>query len=178
MSNQVLLWFGFIAPWMTLLLMKKEDVKRFMPVALLTVISGVLVTEAGVGTGLWSVRETTFPLVMTPTYIFGTMPVVAMWVFKFTYGRFWLFVIAELVANFAYTFFLKPWLASRGILSLLSANITGFYIAGINSLLLYGYQMWQEDALVPALKNFFSTKPQPVAAKPIFKNENDRENND
>ncbi len=77
------------------MLMKKEDLKRFMPVALLTLISGVIVTEAGVGTGLWAVRETTFPLVMTPTYIFGTMPVIAIWIFTFTYGRFWLFAITR-----------------------------------------------------------------------------------
>lgn len=175
MSNQLILWSMFIVPWLSLLLMKKEDVKRFMPLGLFTLSLGIVVTEIGVTTGLWVLQETTFPLAVIPTYIYGIFPVTAMWIFKFTYGRFWIFLITELVLNISYVTILLPWIASRGIITFY-APFVSYLVAMGQGMLLYIYQMWQEDALVPAIKKLFPAKLQPAATKPLFNDEDNKDN--
>ncbi len=64
----------------------------------------------------------------------------------------------------------QPWLSHQGIW--VRINVTNFlaYLPAIvQFLLIYLYQMWQEDALVPAIKEYFSPKLQPAATKPHFK---------
>lgn len=144
MSNQVLLWSSLIIPWLTLLLMKKEDIKRFMPLTLFTITIMVIVIQIGITTGLWVIRETTFPLVTIPSYVYGVYPVGAMWIFKFTYGRFWLYLITELVVNFVLVVLVLPWLDRRGIIVFHTPLITFFIVTGVG-MLLYIYQLWQDD---------------------------------
>jgi len=146
MNNQAILWSSLIAPWLTLFLMKKEDVKRFMPLALFTLTIIVIVIQMGITTGLWVIRETTFPLVSIPTYVYGVYPVGAMWIFIFTYGRFWKYLITELVVNSLLVIFGLPWLDNRGILIFHTPLITFFIVTGVG-MLLYIYQMWQEDPI-------------------------------
>ena len=146
MNNQAILWSSLIAPWLTLFLMKKEDVKRFMPLALFTLTIIVIVIQMGITTGLWVIQETTFPLVSIPTYVYGVYPVGAMWIFIFTYGRFWKYLITELVVNSLLVIFGLPWLDNRGILIFHTPLITFFIVTGVG-MLLYIYQMWQEDPI-------------------------------
>jgi len=145
MSNQVLLWSSLILPWLTLFLMKKEDIKRFMPLVLFTLTITVIFIQIGITTGLWIIRETTFPLVSIPTYVYGVYPVGALWIFKFTYGQFWKYLITELVFNFVLVMFVLPWLDRRGIIVFHSPLISFFIAMGLG-MLLYIYQMWQEDS--------------------------------
>ncbi|MFZ3591003.1 hypothetical protein ACOI1C_17545 [Bacillus sp. DJP31] len=42
MLSKVVLWTMLIAPWFSLFLLKKEDIKRFMPVAILAAFLMVL----------------------------------------------------------------------------------------------------------------------------------------
>ncbi|MFX4261834.1 hypothetical protein ACOBQJ_06505 [Pelotomaculum propionicicum] len=98
-----------------------------------------------------------------------------MWIFKFTYGRFWIYIITELVRNISYVVILLPWIASRGIIAF-NAPLVSYLVAMGQGLILYIYQMWQEDALVPAMKKLFSARSQPAAAKPVFDDEDDNNN--
>ncbi|NQD65018.1 hypothetical protein HP456_03700 [Bacillus haikouensis] len=101
MSNQMILWSIFIVPWFTLFLMKKEDVKRYMPVGLFAIFTSALILEAGVSLEWWKYNETAFPL-QNISYLYGAIPVATMWIIKFTYGRFWLFVVADFLLNLLY----------------------------------------------------------------------------
>jgi len=178
MSNQVLLWGTLIIPWLTLFFMKKEDIKRFMPLALFTLTIIVIIIQFGVSTGLWVIRESTFPLVKIPTYVYGVYPVGAMWIFKFTYGRFWRYLAAEVVINFILCYFALPYLDTRGILVFRTSFIT-FWIVTAAGMLLYIYQMWQEDTLAPVEGYRFSMEPELAAArKPLSKDEENKDDKD
>ena len=175
MNNQFILWSLMLLPWLTLFLMKKNDLKRFMPVALLGAITSIIFMEAGSTLKLWAIRETIFPLSQILPHHLGVAPVVTIWLFKFAYGKFWRYIAVDAVLNLVFAFVFIPWLAARGIW----ANINGTYlslyiIVTIDGIYLYIYQMWQENALVPAVKNLFSRKFQPAAPKPIFKDENNK----
>lgn len=152
--------------------MDRKDVKRYISVGLLTALTGVIIAEVGITAGLWVVRETTFPLAVMPTFIYGTYPVAAMWILKFTYGRFGLYLAVDTIFNFGYTFFIMPWLATRGILDF-SASLTAFMITIVHGIALYGFQVWQEGIFVRSERTIFSPILQPAAAKQL---PNDQEN--
>lgn len=177
MNNQLILWSMMLLPWLTLFLMKRDDLKRFMPVGLLGAITSMIAAEAGISLKLWAIRETIFPLSLILPHRLGLAPVVTIWLFKFAYGKFWRYIAVDAILNLVYTFIFAPWLATRGIW----ANINGTYlsiylIVTIDGLLLYIYQMWHENALVPAVKKPFSRKLQPAVSKPTFEDENNKNN--
>lgn len=67
MRNQVLLWVMVIVPWLSLFLMKKEDIKRYVPAGLFSSFLLVILQEVGVANNWWYFRETIYPLgVFTP----------------------------------------------------------------------------------------------------------------
>lgn len=164
MSNQVIVWSMLILPWLTLFFMKKEDIRRFMPLALFTMVITSIVVEAGVTLNLWNIRETTYPLNQSISYDFGLAPVTAMWIFKYTYNRLGIFVAADTVFNLVFAFLFTPWLASRGIKDLLTSSFNVFLIVSGLAVLLYLYQMWQENAW--AENRAHSYEPQPALKRP------------
>lgn len=185
MSNQTLLGLVLILPWLTLFFMRKDEIKRFMPVALFTIITANIITEVGETFNLWVVKETIFPLSHTLTYELSLVPVLTMWLFKFTYGRFWRFIFADAIINIGFIYILMSFISARGIYeefpsqplgltNFLTVAIHGPLLPTIHGALLYVYQMWQEDALVPAMKKLFSPQLQTAATKPIYKDEDDK----
>ncbi|WP_312335863.1 hypothetical protein [Anaerospora hongkongensis] len=166
MSNELLLWGSFIVPWLTLFFMPKQDIKRYMPVGLLTAVLSALIIDIGIAFGLWSTSQTVFPFSLLPPIIYG-LPVFAMWVFKLTYGRFWLYAVTNAVLDLAFDYLILPWLASRGMFDY-NLSIIDFIITTTHAWLLYGYQMWQETifAYSPSTTRYASSL-RPAAAKPL-----------
>jgi hypothetical protein len=165
MSNQIILWSLIIVPWLTVFFLNKEDVKRYMPVALLATVTSLVVVDSGMRLNLWNVRETVYPLMQIIPYSLGLVPVVTIWIFKFCYKKVWLFIIVDTVFNLFFAFVFTPWLASHGIKDLITTSLTVFVLTCIAAALLYGYQMWQEEVLVRAERHEFSPSLQPAAKK-------------
>lgn len=140
MSNQLILWMLLIVPLLSLILMKKEDVKRFMPVALFTAFTSGILYETGIIVGVWSFRAIAFPLVL-----YGLFPTVAIWVFRFTYGRFGLYMVTNAIIDLVWAFFIWPWLSKMGLIGIGPWTPLIIYLLSLgHACLLYGYQMWQE----------------------------------
>lgn len=108
MSNQAILWSMLILPWLTLFLMKKEDIKRFMPVALFTAVTQAIIVEVGITLGfLGGGRETLFPLNQMPTFTYGAISVFTMWIFKFTYERFGLYIAVNAIIDYGFAYIIS-----------------------------------------------------------------------
>lgn len=177
MSNQVISWSFILIPWLTLLFMKKEEVKRFMPVALFTVVTSTVIYELGTTYKLWSIREAAYPLHQMFPAIYGAFPVLVMWIFRFTFGSFWSYLATNAVIDIVWAYILFPWFVRIGVLEFLNAKTLIYSFTVGHAILLYGYQMWQEDTLVPALKKVFFPIMRPAATKPVFKEDNDKTDN-
>jgi hypothetical protein len=167
-----------IVPWLSLLFVKKEELKRFMPGALVAVITSYLILDMGVTLKWWAVRENIYPLNELFPIGFGFFLATTIWILKYTYGKIWLYTATQALLGVVLIFLVQPWFSNRGIW--VRINVTNFlaYLPVVPHFLsIYLYQMWQEDALVPVVKKIFSTKPQPAATKPFFINENYDDNN-
>lgn len=171
MNNQIIVWALIVLPWFSLFFMKKEEIKRFMPVALVAMVTTSIVIESGITLKLWSIRETTYPLNHTLSYVYGLAPVVALWIFKYTYQKFWLYMAVDSIFNLGFAFLFTPWLVSRGIKDLFTSKFNVFLIVTALSLILYLYQMWQETARVD--KRVSSTVMQPNPALKLHAREDE-----
>lgn len=143
MSNQVFLWATFFVPWLTIFFMKREDIKRFLPVAIMSALLSVIIYEAGITFGWWVIWQTAYPLQLLP-YLIGLHPALVMWLWKFFYKKFWLFVAVDAVANLGFVFvFIGYFINGRGIAHV-NNNWLLFGIVTALGLFLYAYQNWQE----------------------------------
>lgn len=175
MNNQIIFWSLLIPPWLTLFFMKKEDMKRFMPVALFAIITDAVIVEIGVTMGFWGIRETLFPLNQMQTFTYGLVPVTALWIFKYTYGRFWVYIVTNAIIDIVFAYVLIPWLIIRGIGDFLNSSFFLYIINIVHAVALYGYQVWQDGMSVQSPKPGFSPKLQPASAKPLPESQ-DQEN--
>jgi hypothetical protein len=174
MNNQIILWSMIILPVFTLLFIKKDDIKRYTPVALLTAVTGSIIVESGTTLELWAVKETLFPLNQIPPYIYTSIPIFTMWIFKFTYGRLWLYVVTNAVVDIGFAYVILPWLVRIGIFEFISSPLLVYLINITHEFLLYYYQIWQDDIFVLSRhRNSFMS--QPLLAKPLYENESSKD---
>ena len=175
MSNQVILWGTLILPWLSLLFMPREDIKRYISVGFLSTIFCIIVIETGIRYAWWAIRETTFPLAVIPTYAYGLFPVFPMWLLKYTYGRFGLYLSVDIILNIVFAFVVLPWF---GRIRIVDFDFTDGYIVfvfeTVIAIILYGFQIWQEGIYVRFERESFSPRLQPATAKPLPKDKDNK----
>jgi hypothetical protein len=157
--------------------MKKEEIKHWMPVAMFAVVLTTIIHDVGTTLGFWSTRESAFPFYQMMPYYYGFMPVLTLWVFKFTYGQFWRYLIINTILDIGFNFFLLNYfLPSRGIFDFNLSPVLSLPITLMHAIVIYGYQMWQDDILL-STKNIIHNNMHPAAAKPLSNQQKD-ENTD
>lgn len=175
MSNQVLLWSILILPWLTLLFMSKENIKRWTPVALFSALTSVLAVELGENLGWFIYGEAAHPLRTSSYIIFGLNIVITMWLFYFLYGKFWRYVVIDTILNFGFIYLFHVYfLGSRGLFHEVGLTpLLNTLIVTFDGVLTYGYQMWQEEIFVRSeIKSAgYSSNLQPATAKPLPKDQ-------
>lgn len=148
MKNQIILWCMFVVPWLSLFFMKKEDIRRFMPVGLFSSLTSIIIVEIGISLNWWTVNESAWPI-RSVSYLLGLNPIVTIWIMKFLYKRFILYVITDVCFNLGFTFiFLDYFLQRLGIFIFTGTlPVLTFILTSVHGVLLYGYQIWQEKIL-------------------------------
>ena len=170
MSNQFLLWGSIVVAWLSTLFLKREEVHRYMSVALFSSLAFAFIFETGISLHWWAVKESSFPLINLPTFIYGPYLIAPIWIFKYTYGRFWLYLTTNIVLDFALIFFLIDWFIQRGVWIAYISYFQILLITAALAMLLYGYQMWQEG------ETKLETSPavQPAASKPLAEDDTNK----
>lgn len=149
MLNKIVLWTILIAPWFTLFLLKKENIKRFMPAAIFASYLMLIYNVVANNQKHWVINETLIPW-LKPLFIsgvFGAFPVITLWVFYFTYGKFWKYIIANIIMDFMFAVFPIHYLFQEvlGIYKLVNMTPWGrFFLFVSFSIVIYGYYKWQE----------------------------------
>lgn len=169
------MWSMFLTAWLTLFFMKKDKIKKWFPVGLAAIVTTTIIHDVGTTLGFWATIQPIFPFSEMLPYYYGTMPVLTIWVFKFTYGRFWLYMLVNLVLDIGFNFFLLSYfLPVRGIFEFNINPLFSLPITLGHAVVLYIYQIWQDDALLSTrdIKNY---KLQPSAAKPLPKDDDSKD---
>ncbi len=170
LSNQAILWASVALAWLSTLLLKQEELRRYMPVALFCSLAFAFIFEMGISLQWWAVKEATFPLINIPIFIYGPYLIGTIWIFKYTYGRFWLFLVTNIVLDYFLVFFLIDWFIRRGVWEAYISYFQGVLVTVVLAVALYGYQLWQSGDVRLAT----SSGVQPAAAKPLEEEQTDK----
>lgn len=167
------MWSMFFIPWFSLFFMKKEEIKHWMPVAMSAVVLTTIIHDVGTTLGFWATKQSTFPFYQMLPYFYGIMPVLTIWVFKFTYGHFGLYFATNTILDIGFNFFLLNYfLPSRGILDFNISPFPSVLITLIHAVVIYGYQIWQDGILLDT-RNIINNNIQPAATKPLSNQQED-----
>jgi len=148
--NKILLWTILIAPWFTLFLIKKENIKRFMPAALCASYLMIIYNVVANNQKHWVINDTIIPW-LKPLFVsgvFGAFPVITLWVFHFTYGKFWKYLITNIIIDFMFAVFPLHYLFQEVLNIYKLVTITPwkrFLLFVFFSLIIYVYYKWQDS---------------------------------
>ncbi|WP_307550412.1 MULTISPECIES: hypothetical protein [unclassified Paenibacillus] len=148
--NGIILWSLLILPWASLLFLKMDTVRRYMPVALFMTVIHTLAYQAAYHYGWW--EETGSSLfgwdkVIPVPWVYGAYLAIVIWVFRFTFGKLWLYLIVNVLLDGLFMYIVYPIWQRMGLVSSESTLPTIAVIAMMVgfALIIYLYQMWQDE---------------------------------
>lgn len=157
MLSKITLWTVLIAPWFTLFLLKRVDIKRFMPAAILASFLMVLYNLVAYNLNHWIIKVSILPW-LKPAFasgVLGGFLIVTIWILYFTYGRFWLYFVTNIVLDFMFAVYPIHYLFQEKLEIYQLVTITPWGRFGIFvtlSIVIYVYQSWLEEVFKPELK--------------------------
>ena len=123
MNNQISLWSMIILPIFTLFFMRKDDMKRYLPVGVLSAFASTIIGNTGVTLGFWIHQETAYPLHNIMPFNIGLNLVLTIWLFKFTYRKLGVYLITNIILDIMFAFFLfQIYFPIRGMMHLVGIS--------------------------------------------------------
>ncbi|MGH4120805.1 hypothetical protein [Clostridium sp.] len=152
--SKIVLWIILVVPWLTLFFLKKEQVKHFMPVGILASFLMVLYNLIAYNEKYWIIKVHILPWLQPSfeAFVLGGFLVTTIWIFHFTFQRFWIYLITNIVLDFMFAIFPLPYLLQNklGIYQLVNTTPwKRYFIFVIFSIIIYGYQKWEEEVFKP-----------------------------
>jgi hypothetical protein len=142
-----------ILPWLTVPFIGKKTLKRFLP----GVIFMCLYVTAE-GTLAERKKWWWFPYSVKPN-VLGEMPLIlgsflvgSFWILKYTYGKFSLYILVNIVIDSVFTYLALGWFKKIGYVSLV--RLTKFQLSllfMVKSILMYGFQYIYEKCFTRKL---------------------------
>lgn len=141
-------WAILILPWFLLIFLDKNQVKRYMPVTILSIVLVLLCVQLGRNLGWFYVTPSIVLLNNASAYSFGVFAVGTLFIFYFTFKRFWLYFVTNLVLDIFQIFVVRPFNIKLGLEKEGSfTNLQTILLMTFIALLLYLYQIWQDDVM-------------------------------
>ncbi len=121
-----------------------------MPVAILASFLMLLYNLIAYNQKHWEIKVAILPL-LKPAFasgVLGGFLIITIWIFHYTYGRFWVYVITNIVLDFMFTVFPIHYILQEklGVYQLINITPWGRLSLLVSlSIVIYGYHMWQES---------------------------------
>jgi hypothetical protein len=144
------MWSLLILPWLSLLFLDRTKLRRYMPVALLATVFSTLINQVGWEYHWWKYKPLFLWDKVIPVYmVYGIFLVGTIWIFAFTFQRFWLYLIVNFLVDLFFGLVLGKLLTKLGIRTSGNLSISqDLLLMTVQGIILYGYQLWQEGMIV------------------------------
>ncbi|WP_088103102.1 hypothetical protein [Halalkalibacter urbisdiaboli] len=143
--KQVIQWLLFLIPIASLVLIGNKTLRRFLPVALFVTVVNTLIYQAAYHYNWW--REPglfDWDKVANIPWVYSAYLIATIWIFKFTYGKFIVYLITNLILDGVYIYLWYPIQRKLELASgELSPHITYLMMIGV-ALLIYVFQIWYD----------------------------------
>ncbi|MCY8231752.1 hypothetical protein [Priestia endophytica] len=148
--SKALLLLMIILPWFSVSLLGKDAFKRFLPAGLFISLVVHIVNFIAKKRRWWWWFEAISPKVTwVIPFTWGPFLVGSMWILKWTYGKFFHYILLNLIIDGAFTYGLVYYFQKFGMFSLVRMKkIQLMYVFMVDALLLYCFQFFKEKLLV------------------------------
>lgn len=145
-NSKVFLLAMLALPWLTLPLLGKKSVKRFLPASLFICLVVRLESIIAKKRRWWWFYEKIHPRMIGEfPLIWGGFLIGSMWILRLTYGKFLVYMVTNLIIDTLFTFPFVKFCKQMGILSLVRLKKYQLSLLFLlKSLLLYGFQYVKE----------------------------------
>ncbi|MBL4934222.1 hypothetical protein JK636_00460 [Clostridium sp. YIM B02515] len=149
--GKIILFAMLILPWLSLFLLSKYSIKRFMPVAILGSLLVTIVFEIGYVYEWWKIQQkiTPWDVITSVPLVYGIFLVGTIWVFHFAYERkFGIYIFINILVDGFYSFIALKVLISIGIYRLVNMGNLGIFLMMLTiAVIIYIYQKWQDGIM-------------------------------
>lgn len=137
---------GFILSWITVYFIPKNTVKRYLPASTMSAL--LVMTTVFIGTHYhsWEVKGGTKTRIFNIlSVILGPFSVGTLWIFRLTFGKFWLYLLTNFVQNLIYAFPILAFFEKINFIKYVKFTRIHHLIASMTfSLIIYGFQYFLE----------------------------------
>lgn len=140
---------GFILSWLTACFIPQKTVKRFLPASTMSALLVMTTVFIGSHYNSWEVKGSTKTRIYNIlSVILGPFSVGTLWIFRLTYGRFWLYLLINLLQNLIYVFPILTLLDKINFIKYVKFTRIHHLIASMSfALIIYGFQSFLERPL-------------------------------
>ena len=147
--SQLLWWSLFILPWFLLLFFDKQRIKRFFPVLLLSIVLNSVVYQLAQKLNWFTVSKNLPFLTNISPSVYGMFAVGTLLIFYFTYGKFWLYFVVNLLFDILQSYVVTPFYGKLHLFERQEMNgFESVLIMTVMSLIMYIYQKWQDTVML------------------------------
>lgn len=134
----------FLIPWLTAFFIPKKEFKKYTPVASFATLIVVIQSMLSVPFKWWKVKGGPLTKIINDlSFILGPFFVGTIWIFRFTYGKFWLYSIANILMDaflaFPVNFVFQKFKVYK-LVNFKPKHI--FYTSICYAFVIYGYQLF------------------------------------
>lgn len=135
-----------VLSWTTVVFVPKREVRRFIPVTMLSGLFTVTLVLIGSQYNFWgSIGKSKKALWNHLLLVLGPFAIANLWIFHLTYGKFAQYMITNLLNNLLYSFSIIPLIEKANYLSYVKfTRLHHFLVTTVEALLLYAFQMVYE----------------------------------
>ncbi|KKI88860.1 hypothetical protein WQ54_29305 [Bacillus sp. SA1-12] len=148
-KNKIYIVLMTILPWLSVPLLGVKTCKRFLPGALFMCLYLIIEGSIAEKRKWWYFPTKVKPNVLAEfPLIFGPFLVGALWITKYTFGKFYLYVILNIVVDSFFTYFVINWFKKIGYVTLVRLSRLQLSILFlVKSFVMYGFQYLYEKYL-------------------------------
>ncbi|MCA1041546.1 hypothetical protein LCM00_18675 [Bacillus infantis] len=131
-----------VLPWLTVVKLGKKTFLRFLPTIIFSDLIIALISELSKKLKWWKVRKPLIPNLATDiSFVFGAFSIINFWIFKLTFGRFWLYLLSNIFADYLFAYPLTTIAAKLRIYKMVRMSRKQLFLLSVAvSVLNYLYQ--------------------------------------
>jgi hypothetical protein len=143
---RIVLWIVFFIPLFSLFFLKGSIFRRYIAVAMFVTIINTIIYQIAWTNNWWRYYETLFRWDKTTpaALIYSGYWVATIWIFHFTFRKFWTYFIVNIIVDGLFVFVLAPWMRNMGITSGKMSGLTMLLLMTVVSTVIYLFQIWYE----------------------------------
>ncbi|MBU5212666.1 hypothetical protein [Heyndrickxia oleronia] len=147
--SKSLLLMVMIFPWFLVPMLGKDVFKRYLPSGIFISFVVLIVNFIAKKRKWWQWYEVLSPKVTwVIPFTWGPFLIGSLWILKLTYGKFFRYMLLNLIVDGVFTYGLMYYFRKFRIFSLVQMKkIQLMYVFMVDALLLYGFQLLKEKAL-------------------------------